>query len=112
MHIKFIYEGEYTDGTMEQLTANIISENMLSQVDYEVHHNQVLTEVTDHKRDDSNITKVNGFIKSSNGNLNHKRKTCVWKFLVEWKDGSVDSVPLKEPKWSSRFELVEYAAVN
>ena len=64
MHNKFIYEGEYTDGTMEQLTANIISENMLSQVDHEFHHNQVLTEVTDHKRDDRNITKVNDTIET------------------------------------------------
>ena len=48
---------------MEQLEANIITKNMLSQVDYEVHHYQVLTEVTDHKKDDSAIAKVDGFIK-------------------------------------------------
>ena len=71
---------------------------MLSQVDSEGHHYQVLTEVTDHKKDDINIDKVYGFIKSSGGNLHRKRTTCGWKLLVEWMDGSVDWVPLKDLK--------------
>ena len=61
MYEKSLYEVEYTDGTTEQLAANIIDENMMSQVDSERHHYQVLTEVTDHKNDDSAIAKVDGF---------------------------------------------------
>ena len=61
----------------------------MSQVDYEGHHYQVLTEVTDHKKDDSAIAKVGGFIKSSSGNLHRKSTTSGWKNLVEWNDGSV-----------------------
>ena len=59
--------------------ANIIDENMLPQVDSEVHQYQVLTEVNYHKRDDSAITKVNSFIKYINGNIQWNRKTHVWK---------------------------------
>ena len=33
---------------------------MMSQVEFEGHHYQVLTEVTDHKNDDSAIAKVDG----------------------------------------------------
>ena len=40
----------YPFGTTEQLEDNIIAENMMSQIDSEGHHYQVLTEVTDHKR--------------------------------------------------------------
>ena len=76
MHDKYLYEVEYPDGMTEQLAANIIAKNMLSQVDSEGHHYQVLTEVTDHKRDYSAISKVDGFIKSSSGNQHRKRKTC------------------------------------
>ena len=36
---------------------------MMSRVDSEGHHYQVLTEVTDNKKDDSAIAKVDGFIK-------------------------------------------------
>ena len=69
MHDKSVYEVDYTDGTMDQLTDNMIAENMLSQVDSEGHHYQMFTELTDHKKDDSAITNVDGFIKSSNWNL-------------------------------------------
>ena len=57
---------------------------MLSQVDSEVHYYQVLTEVTDNKRYDSDITNVYGFIKYSNGNLHRKMTTIGWKILVKW----------------------------
>ena len=76
MHDKSVYEFEYPDGTTQKLTANMIAENMLSQVDSEGHHYQVLTEVVDHKRYDSTITKVGGLIKYINGKLHRKRKTC------------------------------------
>ena len=87
MHDKSVYEVEYHDETTEQLTANIISENILEQVDSEGHHYRVLTGVADKKRYDSYITKVDGFTKYSNGNLHRKMMTCGWKLLVERKDG-------------------------
>ena len=69
MHDKSLYEVEYTDGTTEQLADNIIPENVLSQNDSEGHHYQVLTEVADQNKDDSDIAKMDGFIKSSSRNL-------------------------------------------
>ena len=98
VHDKSLYEVEYPDVTTEQLAANIIAENILSQVDSEGHHYQVLTEVTDHNKDDSDIAKVGGFIKSSSRNLHRKRTTRGWKILLEWKNVSVDWVPLKDLK--------------
>ena len=71
-----------------------------------------MTEVTDHKKDYSSITKVAGFIKSSSGNLHRKRTTRGWKLLVEWKDGSVYWVPLKDLKQSKPVKLAEYAVAN
>ena len=82
MHDKSLYEVEYPDGTTEQLLDNIIAEHFLSRVDSEGHHYQVLTELTDHKKGGSDISKVDGFIKSSSGDLHRKRKTRGWKILV------------------------------
>ena len=79
IHDKYVYEVDYPDGTTEQLRAKIIAKNVLSQVDSEVHHYQVLTEVTYQKRYDSAITKVNDFTKSINGNLHRSRKNHGWK---------------------------------
>ena len=98
MHDKSIYKVEYPDGMKEQPRANIIAENIPSQVHSEGHYYQVLTEVTYHNRDGIFIIKVDGFIKSSNGNLHRKRRTSGWKILAEWKDGSFYWFPLKEFK--------------
>ena len=65
----------------EQLIATILTENILSQVDSKGHHYQLLTEITDHKRDDRAITKVYGFIKSSNGIIHWKRMTRYCKTI-------------------------------
>ena len=78
---------------------------MLSQVDSEGRHYQVLTEVTDNRKDDSAIVKADGFIKSSSGNLHQKRRTYKWKLLVEWNDVSFYWVPLKDLKHSKPVEL-------
>ena len=61
IHDKSLYEVDYPDGTTEQLADNIIAENMMSQVESEGRHYQVLTEVTDCKKDDSDIVKLDGF---------------------------------------------------
>ena len=95
----------------EQLTANIISKNILSKVDSEGHHYPFLTNVTDNKRYDSAITNMSGFIKSSNGNIHWKKTTCTWKLLVEYKDGPIDWVKLKELKQSNPVKLSEYTVV-
>ena len=85
---------------------------MMSQVDSKGHHYQVLTEVTDQTKDGSAIYNVDSFIKSSSGNLHQKSTTRVWKLLVEWKDGSVDWVTLKDLKQSNPVELSEYSVEN
>ena len=54
----------------------------MSQVDSEGHNYQVLTDVTDKNKDDSDIAKVDGFINSSSGNLHQKSTTHVWKLLL------------------------------
>ena len=82
------------------MAATITAENILSKVDSEGHHYQVLTEVNYHKRDDSAINKVDGFIKSSIANLHQKMTTRDCKLLVELKDVSVDWVSLKDLKQS------------
>ena len=96
----------------EKLAANIRAENILSQVDYGGNHYQVLTEVNDNNKVDSAIANVDCFIKSISGNLNWKRKSRGWELLVEWKEGSVDWVPLKYLKQSNPVELAEYAVIN
>ena len=44
------YTVEMSEGSSQELTANIIAESMFTQVDSEGHHYQLLQEITDHKK--------------------------------------------------------------
>ena len=96
-----LYEVQFPDGHVEELQYNIIAENMMSQVDSEGHHYQLLAEISDHQSNHLAITKKNGFIRSKNGNLHPKMTTRGWSIEVEWKDGSISWVPLKDLKASN-----------
>ena len=77
-----VYKAKYPYGTMNQLTSKRIAENMLSEVESEGHHYQVSNEVTDHKRDNNAITKVNGFIKSSNDGVHSKTSPFSTRHII------------------------------
>ena len=106
------YEVEFADGTTSVLTANIIAQNMLSQVDTEGHHFQLLQEIVDHRSDGRAIKKSNGYHISKSGSRKPKITTVGWKLQVEWKDGSMSWVDLKDLKESNPLELAEYAVAN
>ena len=43
------YEVEYADGYSETLSANVIAENLLSQVDDDGYRQRMFTEISDHR---------------------------------------------------------------
>ena len=101
-----LYEVQFPDGHVKEVQYNIIAENMMSQVDSEGHHYQfLLVEISDHGSNHLAITKKNGFIRSKSGNLQPKMTTRGWSIEVEWKDGSVSWVSLKDLKTSNPVEL-------
>ena len=106
------YTVEMSDGSSQELTANIIAGSMFTQVDSEGHHYQLLQEITDHRNDRSAIPILNGMIHSHNGNMVPKKTTQGWDLLVEWKDGSSRWIPLKYLKASKPVELAEYVSGN
>ena len=106
------YLVEFGDGTTKELTANIIAESMFSQVDAEGHHYQLLDEITEHRKLDTAIPKKDGFYTSRSGQKVPKFTTRGWEFLVSWKDGSSNWIPLKDLKISNPVELADYAVAN
>ena len=106
------YDVEFPDGHVEELQYNYIAENMMSQVDSEGHHYQLLKEISEHHSDCTAIKQGNGFIISRNGNKVPKKTTRGWKLECEWKDGSVSWVPLKDIKESYPVQLAEYVIAN
>ena len=76
------YTVEMSDVSSQELTANIISESMFTQVDSEGHNYQLLQEITDHMKDRSEIPISDGTIRSQNDNMVPKKTTRGWDLLV------------------------------
>ena len=106
------YEVEFPDGATDVFTANLIAENLYSQVDDEGNSYSIMSEIIDHKSDRSAVSKDDGFETTKNGLKRRRRTTKGWKLLVSWKDGSSNWIPLKDLKESNPVEVAEYALVN
>ncbi|GFH56846.1 hypothetical protein CTEN210_13322 [Chaetoceros tenuissimus] len=108
-----IYEVQFSDGSTEEISANVIAENMLSQVDAEGHHFQILKEISDHKKNWNALSVSEGFHTRRGSTQKIPRKTTRgWDLLVEWKDGSMDWIKLSALKESYPVQLAEYAVAN
>ena len=80
------YVIEFTDGTTENYFANVIAECMYAQVDSEGNQYQLLSEITDHRSDNSAIQIADGFTTSRN---------CGWVYhQPEWKSCSKANHPM------------------
>jgi hypothetical protein len=101
-----------SDGSIAEYAANVIAENLYSQVDSEGRQYLILNEIVDHSQDASAISKDQGFYTSYNGNQIRRKTTKGWKLCVEWKDGSTSWIPLSELKASNPVEVAEYAVAN
>ena len=106
------YTVEFTDGSTAEYTANIIAENLFSQVDSEGRQYLLLKEIVDHRKGSDAISIADGFTISHNGNKVPKQTTRGWELLVEWKDKTTNWIPLKDLKASNPVELAEYAVAN
>jgi hypothetical protein len=106
------YELEYDDGTADRYFANVIAENLYSQVDSEGHQFLVIQEITEHHRDSTAIDVADGFTISKNGNKVPKKTTRGWKFLTSMKEGFSQWLSLVDLKESNPIELAEYAVAN
>ena len=99
-----------SDGSSQELTANIIAESMPSQVGSEGHHYYFLQDITNHRKERLEIPISDGMIRLHNGNMVTKKTTQGWELLVEWKDSSSSWIRLKDMKGSNPVELAEFAA--
>ena len=106
------YNVEFDDRTFDTFNANTISENIYAQTDSEGIQHSLFQEIVDHKRSTDALTPSQGFDISSNGNQTPKRTTKGWKLAVQWFDGVISWVSLKELKNSNPIELAEYAVAQ
>jgi hypothetical protein len=103
------YEVEFPDGSTDVVAANLIAENLFSQVDEEGRSYQVIQDITDHRTTAKAVTLKDAYVTSKNGNKAPRVTTAGWELEVTFKDGSAAWLTLKALKESNPVELAEYA---
>ena len=74
---------EFTDGSVDKYTANVIAENMFAQMDDEVNQYLLMNKITDHRKDNTAIPIYDGTTRGHNENESLNITTCGWELLVE-----------------------------
>ena len=104
------FEIEFNDGQVEILPANVIAESILSQVDEDGHKQLMLDEIIDHRSNDQAIKKEDGYVYNPYNKTKRRKKTTRgWQLCVQWKDGSLAWIPLKDMKDGFPLETSHYA---
>ena len=80
------YELEYDDGTHDRYFANVIADNLYSQIDSEGQQFLVLEEISDHQKDGTALEVADGYTVGHNGNRTPKKTTCGWQLCVKMKE--------------------------
>jgi Reverse transcriptase (RNA-dependent DNA polymerase) len=103
---------QLADGTIDEYYANVIAENLFSQVDSEGNQYVLMKKISDHRQDETAVPISDGWITMKNGRRSWKKTTRGWQLLVEWKVGGSDWIALKDFKESYSVEVAKYAKAN
>ena len=91
----FIYDVELQYGIINSYAANVIAQNILSQVDSEGSHSQWLESISRYSKDESAVEKGEQWMTTKRVNRVRRKTKIGWKFLVNLKHGLQEWVPLK-----------------
>ena len=104
------YDIEFPDGQVKEYGANIIAENMLTQVDSDGYSLSLIDSIIDHQRDSSQAIPIEDkHITTKSGQKRLRKTTKRWKLLIKWKDKSKVWINLADVKEAHPVETAEYA---
>jgi len=103
------YEVKYADRHTAPVSACLIAESLVAQVNEEGHRHTFFDEILDHCTDGKEIKQDNAFITNKFNVKSRCKTTQGWEILVQWKDGSTTWVTLKHMKNSYPVQLADYA---
>ena len=103
------YEVEYHTGETEVLSANVIAENLIAQVDEEGHRQLLIDEIEGHRTNEEAIPISRGTFITKYGTKKPVITTKGWELLVRWRDGSTNWIALKDMKQAYPVEVADYA---
>ena len=107
-----MYEVEYLDGECASLSANHIAENLFAQVDNEGNQQVLMKKIIDNCTSGQEVKQQDTFITLRTGTKRRRETTKGWEILIEWKDGSMNWVALKDVKESYPVQVAKFAISN
>jgi hypothetical protein len=103
------YEVQLPDGSVEVYGANIIQENIMTNVDDEGNSFVLLDEILDHMKTDEAVSMDDAWYTAKTGAKRRRPTTKGWRHLISWKDGTTSWTRLADLKESFPVEVAEYA---
>ena len=97
------------DGNEQVITANVIAENLLAQMDDEGYRHLRHDEILDVKTYKDAVPKERGLRVNHHGTITSVRTLKGWHVLARWKGGMMEWVELKDMKDSYPVEMAEFA---
>ena len=108
-----VYEVEFPYKQVREYSANILAQNMITQVYHEGYSATMMNGIADYKKDDVvAISKADKYVITRRGRRHLRKSTVGWKLLVQWKDGSETWIPLKDMKNSHPVETAKFACAR
>ena len=107
-----LYNVKFPDGTVKPYSANIIAQNMYSQVDEDGYSKSGFHSIVDYKKDKDAVPMNQKYIVTKSGQKRCRQSTAGWKLLVKFEDASTQWIPLKILKETNPVEVAELAISN
>ena len=104
-----VHDVQFSDGEIKEYVANIIAENIYSQVDSEGYQYQLMEKIIDHRRNGNVVEKDDLYITTKSGKRRMHHTTAGLDLLVQWKNRSQEWIPLSVVRNSNPIETAEYA---
>ena len=106
------YDVLFPDGSVHHFGANVIAQNLYSQIDDSGHTMRRLDSLLDHKTDNTAVPKSEMYITTQSGQKRLRRSTMGWYILAQWTDGTQEWIPLKLLKEHFPVEVAEYSVAH
>ena len=107
-----IYDVEFPDGEIRPYSANIIVDNMYSQVEAKGHSRSLMESIVDDKEDVNTLLMDNKHVLTRSGQRQMRKTTVGWKLLVQFWDGSKQWMSLKVLKETNPIEVPKFAVAR
>jgi hypothetical protein len=104
-----MYTVQLSDGSHRELSANIIAENLYSQVNEQGHQQLIFWEIIGHR---TNEEYTNEMPIKTGSNFHLPKTTKGWEIQVSFCNKSTAWLPMNKVRMSNPIELAEYAVMS